>query len=59
MKSLGASLKYIREYKGLTQREVAELLNISTKTLYKLEADKEIPNQVTMDKIDKLYTEEL
>lgn len=49
------TLKTARELKGLTQKEAAELLDISTDTLSNYERGKSYPDVPLIKKIENLY----
>lgn len=52
---IGNFLHGLRKEKGLTQQELADLYNISSKTVSKWECGDSIPNTQTLIKLSKLY----
>lgn len=55
MDSLGYRLRKLRDDKGLSQKEVAQLVGISAVNLSRYERDKRIPNKKTLHKIAEFY----
>ncbi len=54
METFGKRLKYIREYKGITQKELAEKVGVSVNSIKGYEADKNKPRSEQMEKIVKI-----
>lgn len=47
------NLKNIRKQRGMTQKELAELLNVSVMTIRRLEAGTRVPKLITVEKLSK------
>ncbi len=52
---IAVKLRVLREERGLTQKEAAELANVSHWTLYHLESGKRAPYMPTVTKIARAY----
>jgi DNA-binding XRE family transcriptional regulator len=52
---IAVKLRVLREERGLTQKEAAELANVSHWTLYYLESGKRAPYMPTVTKIARAY----
>lgn len=52
-KELGNKIKHLRQKKGITQEQLAEMANISTRTLGGIEIGKNFMTAETMEKIVK------
>lgn len=48
MKTFGKRLKEVRAAKGMTQRQLAEVLNVSSNTVHCWETDKQEPSLSTV-----------
>ncbi|MBC3796465.1 helix-turn-helix domain-containing protein [Acetobacterium tundrae] len=51
----GQRLKVLRESKGMTQQELADILNLSVGTVGMYEIDKRLPNNKNREKIAKYF----
>ena len=51
MMTLGEKIKYLREEKGITQQQLAEILNINRVTLSGYEIGRRTPDIYTLKKI--------
>ena len=51
--TLGERIRYYRKKIGLTQKELAELLNVSVMTIRRLEAGTRVPKLITVEKLSK------
>ena len=52
---IAVKLRVLREERGLTQKEAAELADVSELTLYRLETGKQSPYMPTVTKIARAY----
>ena len=52
---IALKLRVLREERGLTQKEAAELAGVSRLTLYRLESGKQAPYMPTVTKIARAY----
>ena len=52
---IAVKLRVLREERGLTQKEAAELADVSDLTLYRLETGKQTPYMPTVTKIARAY----
>ena len=52
---IAVKLKVLREERSLTQKEAAELAEVSELTLYRLESGKQTPYMPTVTKIARAY----
>ena len=52
---IAVKLKVLREERSLTQKEAAELAEVSEVTLYRLESGKQTPYMPTVTKIARAY----
>ena len=52
---IALKLRVLRERRGLTQKEAAELAEVSEVTLYRLESGKQTPYMPTVTKIARAY----
>ena len=52
---IALKLRVLRERRGLTQKEAAELAEVSEVTLYRLESGKQTPYMPTVTKITRAY----
>jgi DNA-binding XRE family transcriptional regulator len=52
---IALKLRVLRERRGLTQKEAAELAEVSELTLYRLETGKQTPYMPTVTKIARAY----
>ena len=52
---IALKLRVLREERGLTQKEAAELAGVSRLTLYRLESGKQAPYMPTVTKIVRAY----
>lgn len=55
MKVFGERLKELRNEKKLSQKELAELLNVSGNTVHAWERDKQEPSMGTLLKISEIF----
>jgi transcriptional regulator with XRE-family HTH domain len=55
MLRLGKTCRYLRESRGLTQREAADLLDISIVHLSTIENDRSKPSAELLDRYNKLW----
>jgi DNA-binding XRE family transcriptional regulator len=53
--AIALKLRVLRERRGLTQKEAAELADVSDLTLYRLETGKQTPYMPTVTKIARAY----
>ena len=53
--AIALTLRVLRERRGLTQKEAAELAEVSEVTLYRLESGKQTPYMPTVTKIARAY----
>ena len=54
-KKLGLRIKELREKKGLTQFQLAEILNMESSNLSKIERGIQIPKEESLEKIAKAF----
>ncbi len=52
---IALKLRVLRERRGLTKKEAAELAEVSEVTLYRLESGKQTPYMPTVTKIARAY----
>lgn len=50
---VGKKIKFLREQKGMTQQELADLVKADRQYIYKIEAGKK---NITLDYLDKIAT---
>lgn len=55
MKAFGERLKELRISKGITQRNLAERLNVSGNAVHCWECDKQEPSMATLLKISEIF----
>lgn len=55
MIQIGEQLKYYRQQKQLTQKEVAEKLHVTPQTISKWELDKSYPDLDQLSRLSQLY----
>ncbi len=58
-KKLGLRIKELRKRKGLTQEQVAELIEMEQNTISVIESGRNFPTLVTLEKIAKILDVEL
>ena len=55
MKIFGERLKELRQARGMTQRQLAEILNVSGNTVHSWETDKQEPSMAMLLKISEMF----
>jgi len=54
MESIGKRLKRLRKLMGLSQKEVAKLVNVQRETISRWERESHVPQQICVDKLEEI-----
>lgn len=54
MESIGKRLKRLRKLMGLSQTEVAKLINVRRETISRWERESHVPQKICFDSLDKI-----